>query len=82
MFGYRRDELNGRSLHELLPGLDESVLLRDGRINPEVAFHCRCGMPFQVVDRVGRDAASPGKREDPRGPGGQEQRSHLRDDVL
>ena len=32
MFGYRRDELNGRSLHELLPGLDESVLLRDGRI--------------------------------------------------
>jgi len=57
MFGYRRDELNGRSLHELLPGLDESVLLRDGRINPEVAFHCRCGMPFQVVDRVGREIA-------------------------
>lgn len=53
MFGYRKDELNGLPISRLLPALADTPLTRGGRINPRLAFMCRCATPFRTLDRDG-----------------------------
>lgn len=53
MFGYRREELKGRHVSLLLPGLADTELMRAGDINPRLGFRCRCATPFRAVRRDG-----------------------------
>lgn len=54
LFGYRPDELVGRHVSHLLPQLPESGLVLDGRINPQIAYLCHCGIAFNAHHRDGR----------------------------
>lgn len=55
MFGYRAGQLHGRHVTALLPDLAEVDLLRNGTINPELAFRCRCAAPFRAAQRDGSE---------------------------
>lgn len=58
VFGYRADELVGSHVSRLLPQLPESDLVRDGRVNPNLAYLCHCGVTFQAHHRDGRHISS------------------------
>lgn len=54
MFGYPHAELRGQHISRLLPALSGTELLRDGAINPRLAFQCRCAKPMRAVARDGQ----------------------------
>lgn len=54
VFGYQKAELAGRHVSTLLPQLGESELVTEDRVNPRLAFLCRCGMPFKARHRDGQ----------------------------
>jgi PAS domain-containing protein len=46
LFEYGRTQLIGQPVHRLLPKLSTITLLEDGKLNPQLAFLCRCGHRF------------------------------------
>lgn len=56
MFGYHREELKGRHISLLLPGLADTELMRAGDVNPRLGFRCRCATPFRAVRRDGGES--------------------------
>ena len=58
LVGYSRSELVWRHVSTLLPQLDESAMIRDGRLNPRIGYLCHCGQLFQVRDRNGHSFQS------------------------
>lgn len=53
LFGYRQEELGGRHVSTLLPGLKDTELVVEDRINSRLAFLCHCAIPFQARHRDG-----------------------------
>lgn len=54
MFGYRfEDEILGRHVSFVLPELARVPLLREGIVNPRLAFLCHCGKRFTAARREG-----------------------------
>ena len=58
LFKFPRNELVGRSIYSLLPELQETDLVRDGRPNPRLHFLCRIGRHFQAMTGTGERFAS------------------------
>lgn len=57
LFGYCREELEGRHISLLLPTFADTDLLHAGAINPYLAFLCRCGTTFLAVGQDGREVS-------------------------
>lgn len=53
LFGYRTDEVEGRHISFLLPELARLPLLKNGAVNPRLAFLCHCGKHFTGCRREG-----------------------------
>ena len=58
VFGYLPDELAGRHVSTLLPQLQDTELVQEGRINSRLAHLCHCAIAFQTRHRDGRCFAS------------------------
>ena len=58
VFGYLPDELAGRHVSTLLPQLQVTELVQEGRINSRLAHLCHCAIAFQARRRDGRYFAS------------------------
>lgn len=58
VFGYLPDELAGRHVSTLLPQLQDTELVQEGRINSRLAHLCHCAIAFQARRRDGRYFAS------------------------
>ncbi len=58
LFGCKRNELTGRHISVVLPELENSQLVQDGRPNPRLRFLCRIGRHFRVALRNGRSFPS------------------------
>jgi PAS domain S-box-containing protein len=53
LFGYSRKDLVWHHVSRLLPELSEFQLLKDGKLNEQLAFLSRCGRPFCAINRIG-----------------------------
>ena len=58
LVGYTRSELVWRHVSMLLPQLEESAMIRGGRLNPRIGYLCHCGQLFQVRNRDGHSFQS------------------------
>lgn len=58
VFGYLPEELAGRHVSTLLPQLQDTELVQEGRINSRLAHLCHCAFSFQARRRDGRCFAS------------------------
>jgi len=53
LFGYIPNEVEGRHISFLLPELARLPLLKNGAVNPRLAFLCHCGKHFTGCRREG-----------------------------
>ncbi|MCL4798750.1 MAG: PAS domain-containing protein [Burkholderiales bacterium] len=51
--GYPPDALRGAPVARVFPRLADDDLFCDGRVNPRLAFLCRCGVPVEAVGATG-----------------------------
>lgn len=58
LFGYRAGELIGSHVSRLITYLGEVRLVRDGQLEPRLAYLSRCGFGFEAVHRGGRRFAA------------------------
>lgn len=54
LFGHRTEDVEGQHVSFLMPELARIPLLKDGGINPRLAFLCHCGKHFSGRHRDGR----------------------------
>jgi len=47
VLGFAADALRGQHVSRVFPQLATGDLLREGRVNPRLAFLCRCGFPLE-----------------------------------
>lgn len=58
LFGFRRSELVWHHVSTLFPQLAGVELVRDGQINSLLSYLCRCGQPYQAINRQGETLSS------------------------
>lgn len=53
LFGYNLKDLVLQHVSKLLPKLSEFQLLKNGQVNSQLGFLCRCGHHFEAKNRLG-----------------------------
>ena len=53
LFGYSRKDLVWQHVSKLLPELSAIQLVKNGKLNQQLAFLSRCGRPFCAINRIG-----------------------------